>query len=134
MFLKSYLTFIIVDTITILKYLLLVSLLTNQNSIHVEIKCRSKAGNSCYYSVQTLLSSRLLSKILKIKMPLLIETKPIVCLPWEILHYKISREKLEPEPGFEPRTSGFLARLRARNPEVRGSNPGSGSSFSLEIL
>jgi len=31
---------------------------------------------------------------------LLIETKPIVCLPWEILH----------------------------------SNPGSGSSFSLEIL
>ena len=36
---------------------------------------------------------------------LLIETKPIVCLPWENLHYKISREKLEPEPGFDPRTS-----------------------------
>ena len=36
----------------------------------------------------------------------LIETKPIVSLPWEILHYKISREKLEPEPGgprFESR-------------------------------
>ena len=33
------------------------SLLTNQNSIHEEIKCRLKAGNSCYYSVQTLLSS-----------------------------------------------------------------------------
>ena len=32
-----------------------------------EIKCRNKAGNSCYYSVQTLLSSRLLSKNLKIK-------------------------------------------------------------------
>ena len=29
------------------------------------------------------------------------------------LHYKISREKLEPEPGFEPRTSGFLARRSA---------------------
>ena len=43
------------------------SLLTNQNSIHDEIKCRLKAGNSCYYSVQTLLSSRLLSKNLKIK-------------------------------------------------------------------
>ena len=27
----------------------------------------NKAGNSCYYSVQTLLSSRLLSKNLKIK-------------------------------------------------------------------
>ena len=43
------------------------SLLRNQNSIHEEIKCRLKAGNSCYYSVQTLLSSRLLSKNLKIK-------------------------------------------------------------------
>ena len=37
-------------------------LLTNQNSIQEEIKCRLKAGNSCCYSVQTLLSSRLLSK------------------------------------------------------------------------
>jgi hypothetical protein len=43
------------------------SLLTNQNSIQEEIKCRLKAGNSCYYSVQTLVSSRLLSKNLKIK-------------------------------------------------------------------
>ena len=43
------------------------SLLTNQNYILEEIKCRLKAGNSCYYSVQTLLSSRLLSKNLKIK-------------------------------------------------------------------
>ena len=41
------------------------SFLTNQNSIQEEIKCRLKAGNSCY-SVQTLLSSRLLSKNLKI--------------------------------------------------------------------
>ena len=43
------------------------SLLTNQNSIQEEIKCRLKRGNSCYYSVQTLLSSRHLSKNLKIK-------------------------------------------------------------------
>ena len=43
------------------------SFLTNQNSIQEEIKCGLKAGNSCYYSVQTLLSSRLLSKNLKIK-------------------------------------------------------------------
>ena len=27
------------------------SLLTNQNYIQEEIKCRLKAGNSCYYSV-----------------------------------------------------------------------------------
>ena len=43
------------------------SLVSNQNSIQEEIKYRLKAGNSYYYSVQTLLSSRLLSKNLKIK-------------------------------------------------------------------
>jgi hypothetical protein len=41
--------------------------LTNQNSIQVEIKNRLKLGNACNYSVQNLLSSRLLSKNLKIK-------------------------------------------------------------------
>src|SRR5215469_12672179 len=41
--------------------------LTNQNSIHEEIKSRRKLGNACYYSVQNLLSSSLLSKNLKIK-------------------------------------------------------------------
>ena len=43
------------------------SLLTNENSIPEKIKCRLKAGNSCYYSVQTLLASWLLFKNLKIK-------------------------------------------------------------------
>ena len=41
--------------------------LTNQNSIREEIKNRKKSGNACYYSVQNLLSSSLLSKHLKIK-------------------------------------------------------------------
>ena len=41
--------------------------LTNQNSIQEEIKSRLKSGNACYYSVQNLLSSRLLSRNLKIK-------------------------------------------------------------------
>jgi len=41
--------------------------LTNQNSIAEEIKSRLKSGNACYYSVQKLLSSRLLSKNVKIK-------------------------------------------------------------------
>jgi len=41
--------------------------LTNQNSIQEEIKSRLKLGNVCYYSAQNLLSSRLLSKNLKIK-------------------------------------------------------------------
>ena len=43
------------------------SLLTNQNYIQKKIKCRLKAGNSLYYSLQTPLSSRLLPKNLKIK-------------------------------------------------------------------
>jgi hypothetical protein len=40
--------------------------ITNQ-SIHEEIKSRLKSGNACYYSVQNLLSSRLLSKNTKIR-------------------------------------------------------------------
>ena len=49
-----------------------------------------------------------------IQIKLLIENKLIICALGN-LHYKISRE-------------------RARNPEVRGSNPGSDSNVSLEIL
>ena len=41
--------------------------LTNKNSIQEKIKSRFKVGNACYYSVQNLLSSSLLSKKLKIK-------------------------------------------------------------------
>jgi len=41
--------------------------LTNQNSIAEEINSRLSSGNGCYHSVQNLLSSRLLSKNLKIK-------------------------------------------------------------------
>ena len=55
-------------------------------------------------SVIILTTSELTSPFLHeydIQMKLLIETKPTVCLPWEILHF---------------------------------SNPGPGSSFSLEIL
>jgi hypothetical protein len=39
---------------------------TNQNLIQEEIKRRLNSGNACYHSVQNLLSSRLLSKNLKI--------------------------------------------------------------------
>ena len=41
--------------------------LAHQNSIPEEIKSRLMSGNACYHSVQNLLSSRLLSKNLKIK-------------------------------------------------------------------
>jgi hypothetical protein len=41
--------------------------LTNQNSIQEEVKSRLKSGKACYYSVRNLLSSRLLSKNVKIR-------------------------------------------------------------------
>ena len=41
--------------------------LSNQNSIAEEIKIRLRSGNACYHLVQSLLSSRLLSKNIKVK-------------------------------------------------------------------
>ena len=41
--------------------------LEKENPIAEEIKSRLRSGNACYHSVQNLLSSRLLSKNLKIK-------------------------------------------------------------------
>jgi hypothetical protein len=40
--------------------------LTDQNSIHEEIRSRLNSGNACYHAVQNLLSSRLLSINVKI--------------------------------------------------------------------
>ena len=37
--------------------------LTDQNSIHEEMKSRLKSGNACYHSVENFLFSTLLSKI-----------------------------------------------------------------------
>jgi hypothetical protein len=41
--------------------------LTDQNCIHDDIKSRLHSGNACYHSVQDLLSSRLLSRNVKIE-------------------------------------------------------------------
>jgi hypothetical protein len=53
------------ENVTIFKYLGMT--VTNQNDIHDEIKSRLNSGNACYHSVQTHLSSHLVSKKLKIK-------------------------------------------------------------------
>jgi hypothetical protein len=60
--------------------------LPNRNSIHEEIKSRVKSGNGCYYSVQDLLSSRLLSKNVKIRVYRTV-TLPVVlygCESWSL--------------------------------------------------
>ena len=64
---SAFTSWLLLIVIVVVTFKYLGSLLTNQNSIQEEIKCKLKAGNSCYYSVQTLLSSRLLSKNLKTK-------------------------------------------------------------------
>ena len=55
------------------------TILTYYNSIAEEMKGRLKSGNACYHSVQNLLSSRLLSKNLKIKIYRTINL-PVVCV------------------------------------------------------
>jgi hypothetical protein len=41
--------------------------LTDQNCIREEIKSRLNSGNACYHSVKCILSSRLLSRNVKVK-------------------------------------------------------------------
>jgi hypothetical protein len=49
------------------QFICLGTTVTNQNFIQEEIKRRLSSGNACYHSVQSLLSSRLLSKNLKMR-------------------------------------------------------------------
>jgi hypothetical protein len=55
---------------------------TNQNSIQQEIKCRLNSGIACYHSVQNLLSSRLPSKNVNVRIYMTI-ILPVVLYVYE---------------------------------------------------
>jgi hypothetical protein len=59
---------------------------TNQNLIQTEIKRRLKCGNACYHSVQNLLSSRLLSKNVKVIIykTIILPVILYVCKTWSL--------------------------------------------------
>ena len=70
--------------------------LTNQNSMQEEIKNIPKSGNACYYSVQNLYSSSLLSKNLKIKIyrNMILPVVLYTCETWSLILRNGHRLKL----------------------------------------
>jgi hypothetical protein len=74
----------------------LATAVTNQNLIQEEIKRRLNSGNACYHSIQNLLSSHLLSEIIKIH-SLTLGAEPFLRSRQLCSHSRASQHFMEPE-------------------------------------
>jgi hypothetical protein len=90
--------------------------ITNQTLIQEEIKRRLNSGNACYHSVQNLLSSRLLSKNVKIRKHKTINSPASLygCETWSLILKEEHRLKV-----FENRVPRRI--FRPKRGEVVGS-------------
>jgi hypothetical protein len=76
---------------SVAKFKYLGTKLTDQNSVHEKIKSRLNSGNAYYHSVQSLLSSRLLSRNVKVKIYKTI-IPPVVLYGYEIWSLMLREE------------------------------------------
>jgi hypothetical protein len=90
------------------KFKYLGTTLTNQNDIHDKIRSILNSGNSCYHSVQNLLSLRSISKNLKIKI------YKTAILPVVLYGYEIWSVNLREEHGLRVSENRVLKKRRRR--------------------
>jgi hypothetical protein len=69
------------------KFRCLGTTLTAQNCIHEDFKSRLNSGNACYHSVQSILSSRLLSRNVKVKIykTIILQVVLYGCETWSLM-------------------------------------------------
>jgi hypothetical protein len=93
------------------KFKYLETTLTNQHENHDEIKSRLNSRNACYYSIQNLLSSRLIPKNLKIKVykTLILPVVLYGCETWSLTLKEVHRLKV-----FENRVLRKVLDLKGR--------------------